>query len=88
MSGAAWGLVAKVDTWTPGENGGDLRLAGHDSINLIDWLAVETTDSFKLAPPPAHLVSDAYVSLSFASLDDAFRFKMRFDDAILQVATA
>lgn len=47
-----------------------------DKDHLLRWVAVESNGAFNLVE------DDAVLRFQFADLDDAFRFRMRFDEAV------
>lgn len=55
----------------------ELKLAGYENVSAINWLAYEANQPFTVED------EGDIVRLSFSSLDDAFRFRIKFDEAVL-----
>ena len=87
VSGSTYNISAAVQSWTESEAGdGDIRLVGYDNINVLSWLAEEVSQNYQILNGGVGTPVGAAVVFTFDGRDDAFRFRMRFDEALASLA--
>lgn len=87
MLGTTWSLSVEVTSWNAGDDDqpADLRLRDCDE-NAMAWLNSETVGSFRILNNLSDVPGSVAV-IVFDHIDDAFRFSMQFNDAVMHVAS-